>query len=68
MKFQPFQPRQISHYDYMWKLKFRPGKAGQFFTWYLMRFACIFFGFFFVRMSFKKLKILRFPVIKNFFT
>ena len=37
------------------KIKFRPGKAGQFSTWYFFRFACIFFffflEFFFVSMS-----------------
>ena len=33
------------------EIKFRPGKAGQFSTWYLIRFACIFFEFFFVSMS-----------------
>ena len=36
------------------EIKFRPGKAGQFSTWYLIRFTCIFFGFFFVSMSFYK--------------
>ena len=36
------------------EIKFRPGKAGQFSTWYLIRFACIFFGFFFVSMLFYK--------------
>ena len=36
------------------EIKFRPGKAGQFSIWYLIRFACIFFGFFFVSMSFYK--------------
>ena len=36
------------------KIKFRPGKAGQFSTWYLISFACIFFGFFFISMSFYK--------------
>ena len=36
------------------EIKFRPGKAGQFPTWYLIGFACIFFGFFFVSMSFYK--------------
>ena len=35
------------------EIKFRPGKAGQFSTWYLIRFA-IFFGFFFISMSFYK--------------
>ena len=50
------------------EIKFRPGKAGQFSTWYLIRFACTFFGFFFVSMLFTKLKIHRFPVIKIFFT
>ena len=50
------------------EIKFRPGKTGQFSTWYLIRFACIFFGFFFASMSFTKLKIHRFPVIKIFFT
>ena len=29
------------------EIKFRPGKEGQFSTWYLIRFACIFFLFFF---------------------
>ena len=32
------------------EIKFRPGKAGQFSTWYLIRFPYIFFGFFFVSM------------------
>ena len=36
------------------EIKFGPGKAGQFSTCYLIRFACIFFGFFFVSMSFYK--------------
>ena len=36
------------------EIKFRFGKAGQFSTWYLVRFACIFFEFFFVSMSFYK--------------
>ena len=36
------------------EIKFRPGKAGQFPTWYLIRFACIFIGFFFVSMPFHK--------------
>ena len=36
------------------EIKFRPGKVGQFSTCYLIRFACIFFGFFFVSMSFYK--------------
>ena len=36
------------------EIKFRPGKARQFSTWYLIRFACIFFGAFFVSMSFYK--------------
>ena len=27
------------------EIKFRPGKAEQFSTWYLIRFGCIFFGF-----------------------
>ena len=36
------------------EIKFRLGKAGQFFTWYLIRFACFFFAFFFVSMSFYK--------------
>ena len=34
------------------EIKFRPGKAGQFST----RFACIFFGFFFVSISFCKIE------------
>ena len=38
------------------EIKFRPGKGGQFSTWYLIRFACIFFGFFFVSMSFYKIE------------
>ena len=36
------------------EIKFRPGKAEQFSTYYLIRFACVFFGFFFVSMSFYK--------------
>ena len=36
------------------EIKFRPGQAGQFSTWYLIRFACIFFRSFFVSMSFYK--------------
>ena len=28
------------------EIKFCPGKAEQFSTWYLIRFVCIFFGFF----------------------
>ena len=36
------------------EIKFRPGNAGQFSTWYLIRFACIFLGFFFVSMPFYK--------------
>ena len=36
------------------EIKFRPGRAGQFSTWYLVRFACILFRFFFVSMSFYK--------------
>ena len=36
------------------EIKFRPGKTGQFSTYYLIRFACVFFGFFFVSMSFYK--------------
>ena len=36
------------------EIKFHPGKAGQFSAWYLIRFTCIFFGFFFVTMSFYK--------------
>ena len=49
------------------EIKLRPGKAGQFSTWYLIRFACIFFGFFFVSISFTKLKIRRFPMIRILF-
>ena len=33
------------------EIKLRPGKAGQFSTWHLFRFVCIFFEFFFVSMS-----------------
>ena len=33
------------------EIKFRPGKAGQFSTWYLFRFACIFCEFFIVSIS-----------------
>ena len=33
------------------EIKFRLGKAGQFSTWHLSRFACIFFEFFFVSIS-----------------
>ena len=36
------------------EIKFRHGKVGQFSTWCLIRFACVFFGFFFVSMSFYK--------------
>ena len=36
------------------EIKFRAGKEGQFSNWYLIRFAYIFFGFFFVSMSFYK--------------
>ena len=36
------------------EIKFHSGKAGQFSTWYLIRFTCIFFAFFFVSMSFDK--------------
>ena len=36
------------------EIKFRPSKAGQFSNWYLIRFAYIFFGFFFVSMLFYK--------------
>ena len=50
-----FQPRPAET-DFTLRLhmeiKFCPGKVGQFSIWYLIRFACIFFGFFFVRMSF----------------
>ena len=38
------------------EMKFCPGKAGQFFTWHLFRFVCIFFEFFFVRMSVYKVE------------
>ena len=33
------------------EIKFRPGKARQFFTWYFLRFECIFFVFFFISIS-----------------
>ena len=33
------------------EIKFRPGKAGQFSTWHLLRFVCNFFEFFFLNMS-----------------
>ena len=36
------------------EVTFRPGKAGQFSTHYLIRFACIFFECFFINMSFYK--------------
>ena len=36
------------------EIKFRTGKVGQYSTWLLIRFACIFFGIFFVSMSFYK--------------
>ena len=36
------------------EIKLCPGKAGQFSTWYLIKFTCIFFGFFFVSMLFYK--------------
>ena len=32
-------------------IKFRPGKAGQFYTCHLFRFVCNFFEFFFAAMS-----------------
>ena len=38
------------------EITFRPGKAGQFSTWYLTRFAWIFFEFFFASMSFYKIE------------
>ena len=41
------------------EIKFRPGMTGQFSTWYLIRFACIFFRFFF--------KVHRFPLVYLFF-
>ena len=36
------------------EIKFHPVKVGQFSICYLIRFACIFFGFSFVSMSFYK--------------
>ena len=36
------------------EIKFRPGKAEEFSTWYLIRFPCIFFGSFFASMSLYK--------------
>ena len=33
------------------EIKFRPGKARQFFTWYFLRFECIFFVFFYISIS-----------------
>ena len=38
------------------EIKFRPGKAGQFSTWDLIKFECIFFGFFFVSILFNKIE------------
>ena len=38
------------------EIKFRPGKARQFSTWHLFRFACNFFEFFFVNMSVYKIE------------
>ena len=49
----------------MWKLNFR--KAGQFSTWYLIRFGCTFFGFFFVSMSFYKTEDSWISIDLNFF-
>ena len=43
------------------EIKFRPGKAGQFSTWHLFRFVCIFFELFFVSISLYELKTHRFP-------
>ena len=36
------------------EIEFCPGKVGQFSNWYLIRFSCIFFGFFFVSIPFYK--------------
>ena len=38
------------------EIKICPGKAGQFSTWRVFRFVCIFIGFFFVSMSFYKIE------------
>ena len=38
------------------EIQFRPGKAGKFSTLHLFRFACIFFEFFFVKMSVYKIE------------
>ena len=45
------------------EIKFHHGKAGQFSTCYLFRFAGTFFEFFFVSMSVYELKTHRFPLI-----
>ena len=38
------------------EIKFRPGKARQFSTWHLFRFACNFSEFFFVNMPFYEIE------------
>ena len=38
------------------EIKFRPDNEGQFSTWYLFRFACILFEFFFASMSFYEME------------
>ena len=48
-------------------IKFCPGKAGQFSTWYLIRFACLFFGFFLVSMSFYKTEDSQISIDLKFF-
>ena len=49
------------------EIKFRPGKVGQFSTWYLIRFACVFFGSFFASMSSYKTEDPYISIDLNFF-
>ena len=57
MKFQPVQPRQISPYDYMWKLNFVPARWDSFPPDILFKSVCNFFGFFFVTVSVYEIEI-----------
>ena len=49
------------------EIKFRPGKAGQFSTYHLFRFVCIFFEFFFVSMWVYKIENLLISIGFKFF-
>ena len=62
MKFQPVQPGYFTLRLHV-EIKFHQGKAGQFSTCYLFRFASTFFEFFFEACQFTKLKTHRFPLI-----